>query len=114
MRVRHAVGAACGVLVLTVTIPISAHAADGYFGYHYGLPGAQAQSRLTDPASDKCVDIPEIVGHPLQNAFSPVNNTDEDAQLYLEADCLGPHTTLAAGRQAGPSRLFKSVVFLPE
>ncbi|WP_333772971.1 hypothetical protein [Streptomyces sp. IBSBF 3136] len=58
--------------------------------------------------------IPEIVGHPLQNAFSPVNNTDETAQLYLETDCAGTSTTLAAGSEAGPLRLFKSVVFLAE
>ncbi|MFI9065583.1 hypothetical protein ACIGQE_27550 [Streptomyces sp. NPDC053429] len=114
MRLRHAFGAAFGALVLTMTIPTAAHAALGRIDYHYGPPGARTTSLLQDPKSNKCVDIPEIVGHPLQNAFNPNNRTDEDVLLYLEADCQGPSTTLKAGNSAGPLRLFKSVVFLAE
>ncbi|MBD0744058.1 hypothetical protein [Streptomyces sp. CBMA152] len=112
MRLRHAVGAAFGALVLTVTIPTSANAALGRLDYHYGLPGATTTSLLQDPSSNKCIDIPEIVGHPLQNAFSPNNRTDQDVLLYLEEECFGPSTTLKAGFKAGPARVFKSVVFL--
>ncbi|MFD9863725.1 hypothetical protein [Streptomyces alboflavus] len=111
MRLRHAFGAALGALVLTVAIPTSANAAIGKLHYRYGLPGAQTTGVLEDPTSDTCHNIPEIEGKPLQNAFSPINNTDEDVHLYLQDDCQGTHTTVKAGASAGALRLFKSVIF---
>ncbi|QDQ12367.1 hypothetical protein [Streptomyces spectabilis] len=111
MRLRHAVGAALGALVLTVTPPASAHAANGFFSYRYGLPGAQTTGFMQDPTSLHCTDIPEIEGHPLQNGFSPENRTDEDVFLFLGEDCTGARTTPKAGTSAGPLRVFKSVHF---
>ncbi|WP_188304381.1 hypothetical protein [Streptomyces sp. CBMA123] len=66
---------------------------------------------LQDPTATHCINIPEIVGHPLWDAFSPINRTDSDVNLFLEPDCQGPWTVLKAGATAGPLRLFKSVHF---
>lgn len=111
MRIRHTVGAALGALALIVTIPTSAHAADGNFHYNYGLPGSTKSSQLENPDSRVCINIPEVEDKPLQDGFSPNNYTTSEAWLFLEEDCGGPHTALVQGAKDGPLRLFKSVYF---
>ncbi|AQT75682.1 MULTISPECIES: hypothetical protein [Streptomyces] len=113
MRLRSALAAAVGGLLLSVALPSSpAAAANGEFVYTYvGLNGVSLRGALPDPESRVCITIPETVDSALP-AFAPGNFTDATATVFLDADCNGDtFYVMPPGRRLGDRLRLRSVVF---
>ncbi|MEI5102066.1 hypothetical protein RB200_30550 [Streptomyces sp. PmtG] len=113
MRLRYTVGAALGALALLVTMPTSAHAADGFVFYKYGnpaLPSTWQPGQLENPPADGvCYNLPDVQGHPLWFGIGPENAmSDETLFVYTEVDCLGVRTKVDPGVHKGNNVIFKS------
>ncbi|MFE0458995.1 hypothetical protein ACFW1A_06990 [Kitasatospora sp. NPDC058965] len=107
MRLRHAVAASAGALLLAVTLPSSAFAAAGSFEYAFG-PGPRAA--LHDPDGGTCLDLPEATDD--QAAFAPANHTDATATVFLDFDCAGDtYYVMTPGSRLGDRLRLRSVIF---
>ncbi|MCT4352078.1 hypothetical protein M5362_02875 [Streptomyces sp. Je 1-79] len=84
MRIRHTMAAAAGALLLVLTLPGSASAADGEFAYKYGSGSA---GRMLDPETSNCTNIPEATE--ASPAYAPQNATNGIATFFAAADCEG-------------------------
>ncbi|PCG84438.1 hypothetical protein CIB93_19590 [Streptomyces sp. WZ.A104] len=113
MRLRSTLAASLGALALIVTVPNSAWAANGYFGYSYtGADGQRQIGQLIDPPSRECVNLPEVSDPAASEpAHSPRNFTDATAVLFTDADCEGDHFALRPGGRASERLKLRSVVF---
>ncbi|MER7723035.1 hypothetical protein [Streptomyces sp. NPDC096323] len=114
MRLRHSVSAALGALTLVVTLPASAHAAEGQFRYTYATDeGYEAVGFLNDPPSEQCINLPGVGSDDLAPGYSPKNRTDATATVFLNADCEGDsYFILRPYTGGGSERLqVRSVIF---
>lgn len=114
MRLRHSLAAAAGAAVLILTVPGSAHAAEGDFRYTYvDSSGEEKQATLHDPDSGECVTLPEAAQEYTQRpAHSPKNRTDSFAIVFTNADCSGDQFTLRPYTGGASERLkLRSVLF---
>ncbi|WP_326670899.1 hypothetical protein [Streptomyces sp. NBC_01257] len=113
MRLRSAMAASAGALVLLLTAPGSASAADGQFRYSYTTSdGYDAVGFINDPPSGTCINIQGPGSEPGSAAYAPKNRTDATATVFLEADCTGgAYFTLRPGGGASDRLLVRSVVF---
>ncbi|MFF7082134.1 hypothetical protein [Streptomyces lavendulae] len=107
MRLRPALAAAAGALLVTVSVPNSASAAVGNFEYRGPLLGSHL---LSDPLSQQCINIPQATN--LLPAQAPRNLTNSVATVYLDFDCDGDiYVTMDPGATLGTTTKFRSVVF---
>ncbi|WP_327136281.1 hypothetical protein OG311_40380 (plasmid) [Streptomyces sp. NBC_01343] len=107
MRRRHALAAAAGALLITVSVPNSASAAVGDFEYRGPLLGSHT---LNDPPNRECINIEQATN--LLPAQSPKNFTTSTATIFLDFDCNGDtFSVLQPGQTGGPLVKFRSVVF---
>ncbi len=114
MRLRHAMTAALGALVLVTTVPTSAVAATGQFRYTYTTDeGYEAVGFLNDPPSRRCINLKGVGSDDLAPGHSPKNRTDATATVFLRADCEGDQFFSLRPRTGGGSERLKvrSVVF---
>lgn len=114
MRLRQTLAAAAGATVLLLSVPGSAYAADGDFSYTYSdSSGAEEQATLHDPASRRCITLPQAAQEYSQPpAHSPRNRTDTFAIVFTNADCSGDEYTLRPHTGVAGERLkFRSVIF---
>lgn len=114
MRFRHSVAAALGALTLVVTLPASAHGAEGQFRYTYATDeGYEAVGFLNNPPSEQCINLHGVGSNDLAPGHSPKNLTDATATVFLNADCEGDaYFTLRPRTGGGSERLqVRSVVF---
>lgn len=115
MRLRHSLAAAAGAAVLILTVPGSAHAAEGYFSYTYvDSSGEEGQVTLHEPDSGECITLAEAAQEYTQPpAHSPKNRTDTFAIVFTNADCSGDQYTLRPHTGGASERLkLRSVVFV--
>ena len=106
MRLRNTVAAA-GALLLVLSVPASAFAADGVFEYRYGsgIPGS-----LVDPDSGSCIDLPEA--GPDTPAYAPKNFTDRTATVFVDFECNGDtYYVMNPGKKLGDKLKLHSVIF---
>lgn len=110
MRLRAIVSAAACSLMLLLTCPGSADAVDGDFHYKYVDANGTQPQKLSNPDSHVCINIEEATeAHP---AHSPVNNTEEQADVFGDRDCLGTEYVLARQTGSGGEDMeFRSVYF---
>jgi hypothetical protein len=107
MRLRHAVAASAGALLLAVSLPASAFAAEGDFGYRHG---SGLKSTLHDPESGTCLDLPEATED--DPAYAPANHTDATATVFLDFDCSGDtYYVMDPGKHLGDRLKLRSVIF---
>ncbi|WP_344637893.1 hypothetical protein [Kitasatospora cystarginea] len=114
MRLRNAATAATAALLLVLTVPASAGAAQGEFTYRFiGLDGSPQIGRLIDPPSRVCVNLPEVADpNDSEPADTPRNRTASTATVFKDADCGGDHFSLRPFTGHASERLkFRSVVF---
>ncbi|MGW0466264.1 hypothetical protein ACWDX6_13445 [Streptomyces sp. NPDC003027] len=113
MRLRSALAASAGALVLLLASPGSASAANGQFRYTYmTAEGYEAVGFMNDPDSRTCINIQGPGSEPGSAAYTPKNRTDAMATVFLEADCSGDaYFTLRPGGGASERLLVRSVVF---
>lgn len=115
MRLRHTLAATAGAALLILTVPGSAHAAEGDFGYTYTTgTGEEKRATLHDPADGECVMLAEAAREYDQPpAHSPKNRTDRFAIVFTNADCSGDHFMLRPHTGGASERLkLRSVVFV--
>ncbi|GGS88628.1 MULTISPECIES: hypothetical protein [Streptomyces] len=113
MRLRSALAAALGGLMLSAALPSSpASAATGEFVYTYvGLNSVALRGVLADPESGQCINLPETVGSALP-AHAPRNHTNSTATVFLDADCDGDtFYVMNPGKVLGDRLRLRSVVF---
>jgi hypothetical protein len=107
MRPRTTVAAAAGALLLGLSVPSSAFAADGRFEYSFG-PGFHAG--LDDPGSGECIELPEAAAE--DPAYAPANRTDSTATVFLDAGCEGDtYYVVTPGQKFGDRLKLRSVIF---
>ncbi|MER8187232.1 hypothetical protein [Kitasatospora sp. NPDC094015] len=107
MRLRHTLAAAAGALLITVSVPSSAYAADGEFDYTGGL--GRARSLLHPPSGD-CINVPGATD--LLPAHAPKNFTDATATVFVDFDCDGDvYYVMNPGKVLGNQLKFRSVIF---
>ncbi|MFI5808503.1 hypothetical protein [Streptomyces sp. NPDC051561] len=114
MRLRRFAAAALGSLALTLTLPASAHAADGQFRYTYLTEeGYEAVGFLNSPPSGQCINLDGAGSNDLPPAHSPRNRTGATAVVFLNADCEGDaYFSLRPHTGGGSERLkVRSVLF---
>lgn len=112
MRIRTAVAAAVGALALLASVPGSASAAEGEFGYQYVDANGQVQAAsLQDPASEGCITLPETADESAPPANSAHNETNATATIFTGADCEGEYYTVEPGASTDEDRDLRSVVF---
>ncbi|WP_046509277.1 hypothetical protein [Streptomyces odonnellii] len=112
MRLRHTLAAAAGALALLVSVPGSASAAEGEFGYLFtGMDGRPTKGMLVNPPSGQCVTLPEAAGEYVPPAHSPRNGASSYATVFKDADCKGDYYTLRPGGSASSRLKLRSVVF---
>lgn len=113
MRLRSAVAAASGALMLVLAVPGSASAATGQFRYSYKTAdGYDAVGFINDPESGRCIDIKGAGSDGTSAAYAPKNLTDSTATVFLEAGCMGDaFYSLPPGAGASERLLLRSVVF---
>lgn len=113
MRLRSALSASAGALVLLLAVPGSASAAEGQFRYTYMTSdGYEAVGFMNDPDSGTCIDIEGPGAEPGSAAYAPRNRTDAVATVFLEAGCTGDaYYSLRPGGGASDRLLVRSVVF---
>ncbi|MEU1506941.1 hypothetical protein [Kitasatospora sp. NPDC005748] len=107
MRLRNTLIAAAGALLITMSVPTSAHAAVGDFLYKVGR-GVPAG--LADPESGKCINLfGATEDHP---AFAPDNLTTSTATVFLDFDCNGDtYYVMNPGKKRGDRLKLRSVIF---
>ncbi|WP_342671224.1 hypothetical protein, partial [Streptomyces lushanensis] len=104
--------AAGGALALLASIPGSASAAQGEFGYVFtGMNGGPTAGMLVNPGSRECVTLPEVAGEYVPPAHSPRNGTFSTATVFAGPDCDGEFHILPPGGSAGSGVLIRSVAF---
>jgi hypothetical protein len=107
MRLRNAVLAAVGALTLVLAVPGSALGATGHFQYEVGPGIARA---LSNPPSRDCINLPGATEE--DPAFSPWNDTDATAVVFLDEDCHGDtFYVMPPGKRLGPRLKLRSVSF---
>ncbi|MFF3863315.1 hypothetical protein [Streptomyces sp. NPDC002209] len=107
MRSRHTLAAAAGALLLTLTLPTSAHAATGDFLYKTSTGQSAA---IADPESNICINLPETTEEAPGN--SPENFTTSTATVFLETDCNGDtYTAMNPGKRLDANTQIRSVIF---
>ncbi|MEV4947890.1 hypothetical protein [Streptomyces sp. NPDC053755] len=113
MRLRSAMAAVAGAVVLLVTLPSSASAANGQFRYTYQTyDGYEAVGFLNNPESGTCINIQGAASEPGSPAHAPKNRTDATAVVFLEANCEGDtFYSLRPGGGASDRLLLRSVLF---
>ncbi|MFJ2608652.1 MULTISPECIES: hypothetical protein [unclassified Streptomyces] len=107
MRLRHAVTAVAGTLLLVLPTATPASAASGKFEYRT----ASGEHRVLDhPASRHCLEIPGATRS--DPAHSPENDTRSTVTLFLDSHCDGEtFRSLEPGKKLGPRLHFRSVIF---
>ncbi|MGH3310226.1 MAG: hypothetical protein ACRDP3_06530 [Streptomyces sp.] len=113
MPLRHVLGAAAGALVLAISLPGSASAAQGEFTYVYNdSSGTPQAGQLTDPPSGVCLTLPEVASDWTTPAHTPRNFTGSTATVFAGTDCSGPYFSLRPHVGHASERLkVRSVVF---
>ncbi|WP_327710264.1 hypothetical protein OG912_18105 [Streptomyces sp. NBC_00464] len=113
MRLRSAMAASAGALLLLLATPGSALAAEGQFRYTYMTSdGYEAVGFLNDPDGGTCINLQGPGSEPGSAAYAPKNRTDATATVFLDEDCSGgAYYTLRPGGGASDRLLVRSVVF---
>ncbi|MGE7391323.1 hypothetical protein ACQKM2_38230 [Streptomyces sp. NPDC004126] len=111
MRLRTALPAVMGALLLTLAMPTSANAAIGTFTYR--VPGVALPRIILDPPNNECIDIPEA-DDPSEEApvNTPRNLTNRQAVVYADPGCEGDFFHLRPGGSGTNALKFRSVVFI--
>ncbi|GGY97230.1 hypothetical protein CP967_21440 [Streptomyces nitrosporeus] len=113
MRLRSAVPAVLGAVLLLAAVPASASAATGQFRYDYvTVEGYEATGFLNSPPSGECVNLPGVGPDNPLPGHSPKNRTDAWATVFADADCEGDSFALRPHTGGASERLkVRSVVF---
>ncbi|MEU8463946.1 hypothetical protein [Streptomyces sp. NPDC029003] len=107
MRLHQTLGAATGALLMVLTLPTTAQAAQGEFLYR---TSTHREAGIHNPESGTCINLPgtgeNTPGH------SPKNHTNATATLFLEADCSGDtYFVVEPGHSLNRRAKFRSIVF---
>lgn len=107
MRIRTTLAAVACAVGVALSLPVSAHAADGAFAYQT-VDGIRV---LLAPASGQCVTLPEVADENVPPAILPMNDTGSTAVVFANPDCTGDYQALAP-QAGGPTPIpFRSVLF---
>ncbi|MGE7388377.1 hypothetical protein ACQKM2_23205 [Streptomyces sp. NPDC004126] len=109
MRLRTAVPAVMGALLLTLAMPSSANAAAiGIFTYR--AEGHALPLELVDPPNEECIDVPGATD--VDPARNPRNGTLSRATVFLDFGCQGDtFYVMNPGKVLGNRLTFRSVIF---
>ncbi|MEW2371425.1 hypothetical protein AB0940_18985 [Streptomyces sp. NPDC006656] len=112
MRPRAMASAAACALTLLLAAPAPASAAQGDFTYAYNDANGMQYGSLMNPKSKTCITIPQVADpNSTEPAFSPNNETDKSASVYLNPDCTGSRFSLKAKSRLASRVKFRSVKF---
>ncbi|MEV4922754.1 hypothetical protein [Streptomyces roseoverticillatus] len=113
MRPRAIASAAACALTLLLAVPAPASAAQGDFKYVYNDANGTQYGSLENPKSKTCITISQVADpDTTEPAFSPDNETDKSASVYLKPNCTGtPRFSLKAKSQLTSRVKFRSVKF---
>ncbi|GAA4910340.1 hypothetical protein ACFPM3_11235 [Streptomyces coeruleoprunus] len=112
-RLRTSLAAALGAFALVLTLPTSAHAADGEFRYTYNDASGQVRVGLViNPPDGICIDLPEVADELLPAAHTPRNGTDAYAYVFKGSRCQGDVFRLRPGGGASDRLKLRSVIFV--
>ncbi|MFJ2610282.1 hypothetical protein ACIQOU_14965 [Streptomyces sp. NPDC091279] len=113
MRLRNAVAAGLGALMLLLTVSTPANAATGTFEYKLRdtVNMKKLTIKITDPVEEKCYSVP---GHDRDRGYYANNGTDASATIYSGFKCDGTTRKIPSrgtGSGSGEHWYFGSVMF---